>query len=646
MIIYRRMRAFKRWMKSQAIDCSDALALTTDQQQGASVRALCDLHEGDLVATIPKRSCLTVKTSGARRLIEAAGLEGSLGLSIAIMYERSLGPLSPWFGYLEVLPQRECIPLLWSVEDVDSLLSGTELHQIVREDKLLICEDWKEFILPILDSAPTELNPAFFGIEEYLAAKSLIASRSFEIDDYHGSGLVPLADLRQSFVPVMFPFSSSSSWLFLLWTSFTIIGQVMWQHIVPTKETTSLSQRGKVKPAWMPSPGCCALLIQMPRPGHCKVTGLNDDTRAMPAHGFKILVFASLCWSSWGMRFNHKTCAEDVHFTAVSSHSESDDDTDCNINGDNAICGDGEDLNHTMGDNIAVCEMIIVKDVKAGTEAQSLLLHERPLEGASSRMTLNPIASNPGLQCTASSTYNEQRTIHTKGPIPPHFQVFNTYGSLGNAALLHRYGFTESDNPFDIVNIDLELLLQWSSSLFSARSSRMRLSLWRKLGYTGCLGQDSEYFEISFDGEPQLELLILLYIMVLPEDAYQELDLRVSTMENSENAMGIIVLKKCSLAIEKGSDLSRNLLLTKCVRKALSALADIRESLYGSTSPEDDIEAMERCCRIRERMKYHSLMLRVSERRILKKLKAYAPAGAGLIRTRERTTTRKKAKRT
>lgn len=56
-------------------------------------------------------------------------------------------------------------------------------------------EDWKESILPLLDSAPLELNPEFFGVEQYFAAKSLIASRSFEIDDYHGSGMVPLADL-------------------------------------------------------------------------------------------------------------------------------------------------------------------------------------------------------------------------------------------------------------------------------------------------------------------------------------------------------------------------------------------------------------------------------------------------------------------
>jgi len=46
-----------------------------------------------------------------------------------------------------------------------------------------------------LDLAPLNLNPKFFDIEQYFAAKSLISSRSFEIDDYHGFGMVPFADL-------------------------------------------------------------------------------------------------------------------------------------------------------------------------------------------------------------------------------------------------------------------------------------------------------------------------------------------------------------------------------------------------------------------------------------------------------------------
>ena len=69
-------------------------------------------------------------------------------------------------------------------------------RQIVKEDRALINEDWKECISPLIDSATgVKLNPDDFSVEHYLMAKSLIASRSFEIDDYHGFGMVPLADL-------------------------------------------------------------------------------------------------------------------------------------------------------------------------------------------------------------------------------------------------------------------------------------------------------------------------------------------------------------------------------------------------------------------------------------------------------------------
>lgn len=65
----------------------------------------------------------------------------------------------------------------------------------MKEDKALLYEDWKESILPLIEYSPLKLNPNSFGVEQYFAARSLVASRSFEIDDYHGFGMVPLADL-------------------------------------------------------------------------------------------------------------------------------------------------------------------------------------------------------------------------------------------------------------------------------------------------------------------------------------------------------------------------------------------------------------------------------------------------------------------
>ncbi|KAM0946416.1 putative [histone H3]-lysine(4) N-trimethyltransferase chromatin remodeling SET family [Dioscorea sansibarensis] len=482
----RRLRAFKRWMRSCSIASSDALELVENPSSGIAVKALCELREGDVVATIPKSACLTIRTSAARAAIEEAGIDGFLGLSFVLMFERSLGAASKWFGYLQVLPEREEVPLVWSLEEVDNLLVGTELHKTLQEDQGALYEDWKEYIEPLIHSGPWKLDPKFFGVNQYFSAKTLVASRSFQIDDYHGYGMVPLADL-----------------------------------------------------------------------------------------------------------FNHKTGAENVHFTSESLPSDSDEEDDAvvtdtsgndqslNVDLSNNSAGDSPEVQqgsnhdppsqeHSDGDPDTL-EMIIVRDVEAGAE------------------------------------------------------VFNTYGLMGNAALLHRYGFTELDNPFDIVNIDLNLVLEWSSFTFSNRHSRVRLSLWRKLKFSPCVSLDSEYFEISYDGEPQVELLVLLYIIFLPDDTYEKLTYLIDSFKDADEMSKVTKLTKITASEHsKKPDDVKELLLNRSVCNALLSLADRRESLYGSKSMEDDSNKLKTCCSLKERKLYHSLTLRVSERTILAKLRAYA----------------------
>lgn len=117
-------------MKSNAFEWSDALDFVDTPEDGIAVKALCEMKEGDVVAKMPKEACLTIKTSGACEIIENACLGGYLGLAIAIMYERSLGEESPWAGYLQLLPQQESLPLVWTIDEVNHLLCGTELHQV------------------------------------------------------------------------------------------------------------------------------------------------------------------------------------------------------------------------------------------------------------------------------------------------------------------------------------------------------------------------------------------------------------------------------------------------------------------------------------------------------------------------------------
>ncbi|CAN1787580.1 N-lysine methyltransferase setd6 [Linum perenne] len=473
----RRLRAFVRWMKSQGFQWSDAMEFvgSSEDEGGVSVKAVRDLNEGEVVATIPKAACLTVKNSEACDLIESAGLGGCLGLSVALMYERSLGESSPWAGYLQLLPESESVPLLWTLDEIDRFLQGTELHKAVKEDKGLVFEDWEENILPLVQQLPSNVDAKDFEVDQYFAAKSLVSSRAFEIDDYHGHGMVPLADL-----------------------------------------------------------------------------------------------------------FNHKTGAEDVHFT----HSEYDDDE-----GDNSNSSDLSDENggeEEPSNHPTVLEMIMVKDVKRGAE------------------------------------------------------IFNTYGLVGNAALLHRYGFTELDNAFDIVNIELEVVLQWSSSLFTDRYSRARLSLWRNLGYSGCVSGETEYFEISNDGEPQTELLILLYIMLLPEETYLKLDFLVSTTTKKEETVSMFLSAGCSITKGESSEISRDLLLMESVCDALLWLADKRDGLYGLKYMKDDVEALERSS-AKEGKVYYSLVLRVCERRIIEKLRCYAKSSKEMKRASGRKRLKKES---
>ncbi|KAL0317233.1 UNVERIFIED_CONTAM: hypothetical protein Sangu_2137600 [Sesamum angustifolium] len=172
--------------------------------------------------------------------------------------------------------------------------------------------------------------------------------------------------------------------------------------------------------------------------------------------------------------------------------------------------------------------------------------------------------------------------------------VFNTYGSLGNAALLHRYGFTEPDNPFDILNLDLDIVEQWSLSLFSCRHSRKGCSVWRRKGQ-----RDSKP---PFAGKGEF---------LSAED----------------------------------SEASKKLLLTRGVRQALLSLADARESLYGPNSLDDDINSFTESSHITD-PKLYSLTLRISERRIIERLRSFASSGAGILRTAVGTRKRRRVEGT
>lgn len=122
-------------------------------------------------------------------------------------------------------------------------------------------------------------------------------------------------------------------------------------------------------------------------------------------------------------------------------------------------------------------------------------------------------------------------------------------------------------------------------------------------------------------------MLVLLYIMLLADKEYYKLDLAIATAGGSSDEpmpVDIIFPDKSQQLRHNAEMLTEELLLTKSLCNGLSSLADMRDSLYGANSLEDDIRALGRCNCISEKKLYHSLVLRISERKILRKLQIYA----------------------
>lgn len=117
-------------------------------------------------------------------LIEEEELGGGLGLVFAVAYELAAGAASPWAGYLASLPEREYVPFFWADEELAEL-AGTELQDKPQADRQLAREDYDAHVAPLLARHPKRL-PAI-SYELFSRAASLVASRAFGVDDWHGA---------------------------------------------------------------------------------------------------------------------------------------------------------------------------------------------------------------------------------------------------------------------------------------------------------------------------------------------------------------------------------------------------------------------------------------------------------------------------
>ncbi|KAJ3281287.1 hypothetical protein HDU79_010864 [Rhizoclosmatium sp. JEL0117] len=150
-----------------------------------------------IIGTVPKTACLSARNSGISNLIEEAGFTGTLALSIALLFERSQlhqGNGTPWSSYIASLPTHAQTPLFWDAEST-KLLSPTDLT--IEEDKSCLDSDFDEHVFPFIESHPIVFPRRSAGVwrEEFMECITIVTSRAFLVDAFHGEALVPFADL-------------------------------------------------------------------------------------------------------------------------------------------------------------------------------------------------------------------------------------------------------------------------------------------------------------------------------------------------------------------------------------------------------------------------------------------------------------------
>ncbi|CAE7431248.1 SETD6 [Symbiodinium natans] len=190
----KKCRTLEAWLQENGVTwATDAMAFTAqDVVGGMGVVSKRAIRPGEVLANIPKSAALSIRNTSASKLIEDNGLDLDAALRVAIATEVALGARSRWHGYFKsFIKPFEDLPYLWSPEQ-RALLAGTDAEGTVEETLADLQSEYREVVLPLLDSPP--LNDVDISLEDYLRAATLATSRAFTVDDFHLEALVPLAD--------------------------------------------------------------------------------------------------------------------------------------------------------------------------------------------------------------------------------------------------------------------------------------------------------------------------------------------------------------------------------------------------------------------------------------------------------------------
>ncbi|CCH62227.1 hypothetical protein TBLA_0G02900 [Henningerozyma blattae CBS 6284] len=185
---------------------------------GLGVFSTKDIHEGSVLLRVPKSSIFSSSNSAVANLLLDEEIDGMLALNIAFIYETTVfRSTSHWYKYLKSIKYEDnegtlyLPPSMWDAK-VKKWLKDTTfdaLHDALSpQDELqegfeiainLALKWGNDFGLEIpkgfLDVDIEDEKDVKLKYSRFVATAFAISSRVFEIDNYHESALVPVADL-------------------------------------------------------------------------------------------------------------------------------------------------------------------------------------------------------------------------------------------------------------------------------------------------------------------------------------------------------------------------------------------------------------------------------------------------------------------
>ncbi|KAJ4482192.1 hypothetical protein J3R30DRAFT_2137620 [Lentinula aciculospora] len=208
-----RIATLLSWCSTNNIEIDKRLHVVPDATGLAMYSGETSIGTLQTIVKIPKAAVLSVKSCSASHFIENSpyGIEAQCALALALLIEMERGTGSRWHGYLQSLPHNIInLPVFWGLEvEGRTLEDGKEALKWLRGtevEKLLVGSDgtplidtlhryYDEIVTPTVDRLSSEYHlsphPTF---HHFCRAYSLVSSRAFLVDAYHGLSMVPIAD--------------------------------------------------------------------------------------------------------------------------------------------------------------------------------------------------------------------------------------------------------------------------------------------------------------------------------------------------------------------------------------------------------------------------------------------------------------------